>query len=231
MGTTKLEVFNEALLILGQQKLTATTDAVAARYALDDAYAIGLNYCLEQGMWNFAMRTSSLTQAGAGSFGFTYYFSKPSDFVRLFQAANNASFDPQFEYDFADQAAKLHANVSPIYINYLSNDATSGGGNLTLWTSSFARYVAYTLAAHAGFRITGSHDLATRAEAASDRALEVALAVDSLQAPPGLLPFNAPARSLINNDDRQIQDSRVYGAPGKLPFGRPRPVPQQGNNQ
>ena len=217
--TTQLTIYNEALRHIGERRLASTSEAREPRYVLDDAYTDVLAFCLEQGMWNFALVSSgSLSSAGTGSFGYSRKFTKPAALVHLFQVSDSASFTPPFS-DFVEEAGFYHSSATNLYLRYVSNDGTTGGGNLTLWTNSYARYVAVTLAANVCYRITSSAELTNYLFGLSGRFLLNALAIDSLRAPPGLLPFNQWARFLMSADLQQTLESKGKGAPGKLPFG------------
>src|SRR5437879_3641683 len=81
--TTKLIVYQEALRLLGEHDIAATSDDVEARYVLDGAWDRVILYCLAQGWWRFAFFTAS-TAAGASSAvpGYTNSFSKPASWLR-----------------------------------------------------------------------------------------------------------------------------------------------------
>jgi len=110
MGTTQLQLYNLALLHVTDRNLAATSDAVSARYALDDAYAGALDHCLSQGYWNWALRRSELESNFTDQIGFPYRFDKPADWVRTYQVSADASMDvPYFRY--ADEGTRLRSLV------------------------------------------------------------------------------------------------------------------------
>lgn len=217
---TQLGLYREALLLLGQERFVSVADTGTAPAAFDDAYAGVIAYCLEQAIWNFALRITSVAQTGAGSLGFSYKFARPDDYVRLFQAGPNATFVPQYVTDFADTGREFHADVSPIFLHYVSNDATDGGGNLTFWTATFARYVSCVLAARTAFKITGGHALDKYLQDECEKALADTISLDAVDAPPGQLPFNTSARTKLTNDRRETLQMASPAANGKRPFAR-----------
>ena len=81
---TKLGLFNSALRELGERKLSGLTEAREPRRVLDDVYDSTLKYCLENGAWNFAIRTIEvLPDAGVSTdFGYENAFTKPTDWLR-----------------------------------------------------------------------------------------------------------------------------------------------------
>ncbi len=146
MGTTKLALYNGALLILKSPRLTTLADARAERRAMDDAYDEAVASLLEEADWNFAARTVSLeaTTDFASSFGYNYAFEHPEDFVRLISIADNAEMYPQLR-DYKDESAGVNgrvfvANCDPIYISYVSND-NAYGLDLGNWPMAFVRAV------------------------------------------------------------------------------------------
>jgi hypothetical protein len=57
---TRLKLMQNACMALKQAPLLTVTDDVAIRYDLDIVYDDSIQGCLEEGYWNFAMRTVSI---------------------------------------------------------------------------------------------------------------------------------------------------------------------------
>ena len=149
MGTTQLQLYNLALLHVTDRNLSATSDAVSARYALDDAYAGALDHCLSQGYWNFAMRQSEESDDATSDIGYAYSFTKPADCVRLYNLYADASLSvPLLRYE--DRGGKWHAELDTLYAVYVSNHATLGGGLLSAWPQLFTSYAALYLGTASG---------------------------------------------------------------------------------
>ena len=152
--TTQLSLYNKALLLLGEEGLSALTDSVAKRRDLDTAWNDGAtDACLSQGQWKFAMRTvqidydSSITP----NFGYQYAFSKPADFILVSALCSDDHFSsPVTAYD--DDPGYWYADLTPIYVRYVSNDA-SYGGDMSLWSQLFTDYVAAYLASQVVLKI------------------------------------------------------------------------------
>jgi hypothetical protein len=156
---TKLGLYQEALRILRERPLATISDNVASRRALDAAYDDAVQYCLEQGQWNFAARTVALEDTAAidPQFGYTYVFEKPTDFVRLMMISASGDLVGSPLESYMDEGAYFHASVDPLYIQYVSNDA-SYGLDLTLWPQTFAKAVAAYLALDVGPGITSASE-------------------------------------------------------------------------
>ena len=72
MATTKLAVYNQALIQLKQSSLVSLTEEIEARYVLDTLYDAVTKEMLEKGHWTFAMRSVEITQDTAITPAFGY---------------------------------------------------------------------------------------------------------------------------------------------------------------
>ena len=86
-----------------------------------------VEYMLAQGLWNHAARTVSVESETAvePAFGYNYAFEKPADFVRLVAIGGSGTLYPTLN-DYLDEGGYWHANVDPLYVQYVSNDASYG---------------------------------------------------------------------------------------------------------
>ena len=144
-----MTIYNGALRLLGQPKLSALTDAVENRRLLDGAFDENArDHCLQQGNWNFAIRTAKVSYDSSisPSFGFRRGYSKPSDWLKTVELASDEYFySPMTHAEFVDEQSKWFADIDDIYVRYISNN-TSYGYDLSLWPQSFVRYVEAYLA-------------------------------------------------------------------------------------
>lgn len=149
MAITRLGLYNIACAAIGERQLDSLTENREPRRLLDTIYTRGngaIRYFLECGLWNHAMRTIKIEEDASvtPSFGLTYAFSKPSDFVRLNQmSANEHFYDPLNEYE--DEGGYWYADVNPLYIRYVSDHADYGA-DLSLWPESFSLWAGHWLA-------------------------------------------------------------------------------------
>jgi hypothetical protein len=149
MGTTQARIFRMARAEIGDRDINPRV--------FDEVWSETVNFCLEQGLWNFAMVTATLaTQGGVAQFGYTYPYPKPSGYVRSFIVSASDDFHTPFE-DYADAKNQIHANVTPLYLSYVSN-ATDAGFYLTNWPETFSVYVAGELARRVSMRSAGGRD-------------------------------------------------------------------------
>lgn len=208
MSTSKLALYNGALLILGERKLASLSENREPRRALDDAYDDGVSYALESGFWNFAMRAVQIDNSASvtPTFGYTYAFTKPSDVVRIHSYGSNETFAPPL-LTIVDEPNYWYANIDPLYVRYVSND-TAYGMDLSLWSAMFADYVMHHLAVKTCKRITGKmpdSDLQNRER----RALARAQSKDAMDEPPGFPPRGSWATSRRGAwTDRNLTNTR-----------------------
>ena len=101
---TQLAVYQEALEHLGERPLASLSEDREPRRALDAAWDTTLTYCLEQGFWNWAMRSVEIEPEPAiePAFGYQAAFSKPTDWLRTYVVSANDTFDPPLP-DFIDE--------------------------------------------------------------------------------------------------------------------------------
>lgn len=142
MATTKLKLYNGALQLIGERALASLSEEREPRRQLDLAWDDGAQRaCLEQGQWRFATRTVRLDHDPAldPEFGYTYAFSKPSDWCCTAAVTNDEYFNsPLLQY--SDEAGYWYADIDPIYVKYVSDDAAFGG-DYSLWPPAFTEYV------------------------------------------------------------------------------------------
>lgn len=152
---SKLGIWNDALRMIGEHRLTSLTEDTEARYVLEDAWADAKTFVFTEGLWNFATVTGTLTANVALTPipGFTYAFDKPTYWLRTITVSSNSLFDVEALY--RDEANKLYANVSTLYIRYISSEK-SADGDIANWPSAFAKLMAAYLANICANRISGS---------------------------------------------------------------------------
>lgn len=144
--TTKLRLYNEALLALGMRKLSGLTETVEPRRVLDDAYTGFVDTVLSNGNWKFALRSVHLDYDTdiTPTFGHDRVFTKPSDYVRFSIIATDEFYTtPLLEME--EDGDYFYASVDEVYLKYVSNDS-SYGADLSEWPESVAKYGALLLA-------------------------------------------------------------------------------------
>lgn len=214
MANDKLGMYNQALYLLGERSLASLTENREPRRVLDTVWNGAIKYCLEQGQWKFAMRTSKLTYSEdiAPSFGYQRGFERPTDCVRLSKVCSDEYLNvPLLHY--GEEAGWWFADLDDIYVSYVSN-SNDFGNDYANWPETFARYVALYLASESGLRITQSERTITKIEKDLKQAKRDALSKDAMQSPTQFLPQGAWVSSR-RGDRRSNQDrgsrSRLIG--------------------
>ncbi len=188
----QLSVYNEALRMLGERRLAGLAEAREPRRVLDDAWTGAVAYALEQGDWNFAIRSSEVAWSPdfETSFGFRRAFAKPFDFVRLSSLAADEYFRiPLVDAQYVDEAGFWLSDFDTLYVRYVSS-GDAYGFNSGGWPETFKKYLAAYLSAECCERITNSTQKRDRAERAMKMALTDARSSDAMNegvkfAPPG----------------------------------------------
>ena len=169
MATSKLTIYNDALIELGQTRLSTSnglSENREARYILDAAYDNILTECLQAGDWNFATReVKAASDTGVTeSFGYTETIGKPTDWIRTVGLSSNDTYNPpMLAQEYEDNTDHWATNTTPIYVRYISNDA-EWGLRLDAWPWSFTRYVNVALAERTCTAITHDDSLKDRLE-------------------------------------------------------------------
>jgi len=194
--TTQLFIYNEALGHLGERQLASLSEPREPRRVLDSYWPDVVGFCLSQGLWKFAKRTARIDSSSTliPQFGFNFCFSIPIDWVRTILVSASPNMDPPL-MQYSDEAGFWYANLTPIYVSYVSDDPAYGM-NIGGWPEHFVDYVALRLARQACLRITSDKELKAGLLREEDRARRVAKAEEAMDEPPGLppVPFWARAR-------------------------------------
>ena len=151
----RLSVYNAALVLLGNQPLLTLSDNVASRRALDRVWDETLAFMIEGAFWKFACRTDELqtSDTATSQFGYNYVYELPEDYVRIVRISDNNRMRPTL-IDFLIEAGFLFCDCTPLYLQYVSNDAAYGY-DTGKWPPSFVRALSDELALRAAPHLTG----------------------------------------------------------------------------
>jgi hypothetical protein len=157
--TTRLELYNAALLICGESFIASLSEDREPRHLLDHVWDNdGVKQCLEGGQWKFAMRAVRLDYDPAISpdFGYRRAFEKPTDWCATSAVCSDEYFNvPLTQY--IEETGYWFSDLDEIFIRYVSNDA-SFGGDLSLWPAKFADYVAHFFAGKIILKLTSDKE-------------------------------------------------------------------------
>lgn len=156
MATSQLDLYNRALEILGERSLASLTENREPRRILDAIWPSVVNFCLNEGCWKFALRSSQMIAdpSIAPIFGYKSGWMMPADWVRTVKVCSDEYLtEPMTRYSI--EGGVFFCDYNYTFVQYVSNDPAHGG-NLNLWSESFAQYVACYMATRACKRITQS---------------------------------------------------------------------------
>jgi|WetSurMetagenome_2_1015567.scaffolds.fasta_scaffold304387_2 hypothetical protein len=203
MATSKLLIYNGALMLCEARSIASLTVNEEARRLLDNVYDDGgIQYCLEQGQWRFAMRTSKMSYDTGitPSFGYRRAFAKPADWVNTSAVCSDEYFNvPLLQY--TDEAGFWYSDLDEIYVKYVSNDANYGM-NLSLWPYSFTEYVKAYFASRICGKIAASRELSDSIKKRGgvlEMAHLSALSRDAMAEPTKLLPPGSWVKARTGN--------------------------------
>jgi hypothetical protein len=141
--TTRLTLYNDALLLVGERSLASLTEEGEPRRLLDVVWDHnGVDACLEEAQWEFAMRTVRIDYDPGiePDYGYTRAYDKPDDWILTSAFCSDEFFRvPILRY--VDEAGYWFSDYDSVYVRYVSNDA-SYGGDLSKWPRSFTEFVA-----------------------------------------------------------------------------------------
>jgi hypothetical protein len=179
----KLQLYNDALLLCGERFLGALNEEREPRRLLDQAYITSPNACLEEGLWNFALRTVQMTYdpSYAPTFGYRRAFGKPSDWSRTAMVCEDEFFRvPLLRY--RDETGFLYADLDIVYASFVSN-ATNYGGSMANWSTAFYHFVAADLASKIILKLSNSEEEWKKLSAIRENRLNEAKKVSAMSEP------------------------------------------------
>jgi len=208
MTVTKLDLYNQVLGALGERSLASLSENREPRRLLDGAWNRGaVDFCLGQAPWTFALRASQLDHDPSitPDFGYIYSFAIPDDCVQPWSVCS----EEYFRYPltrFVNESGYIYADITPVYIRYVSNDPAYGG-DMSKWGRQFQAYVAAYLANEIALKLTQSENKANAAERRMAKAEKEAKGSDAVASPPVFFP---PGRMVLSRSGGSVryQDMR-----------------------
>lgn len=172
----KLQIYNQALLNVGQEPLVTLDDDVESRRILDIAWAGATEQALNEGDWNFAKKTVLLTaSASPPSVGFAYAFDYPADWLRTVWISPDRRTGYGYT-DYEDAGGLISAGNGSLYLNYISNASLA---TPAVWPVMFWKYVAWRLAYETVEKLTNSTTKMQQLEKPMKEALSYARNIDA----------------------------------------------------
>lgn len=182
--TTRLSLYNDALLLCGERFLASLTEEREPRRLLDQVWASnGVKTCLEKGQWFFAMCAAQVDYDPSvePTFGYNRAFAKPDDWVLTSAVCSDEFFRvPLLAY--TDEALYWYSELDTIYVKYVSS-SDDYGMNINKWPESFREYVAAYFASKIILKITNSEEKLQVVYKLMERALIKAKSASAMAGP------------------------------------------------
>lgn len=114
MATSVVDICNNALIRIGSKTITSLTDGDKVANACNLIYSQTRDSLFRQHLWNFAVtRTQLASEEDVPSFGFSYSFPLPSDFIRVKEIDGNNTA-------YKIEGSKLLTNSSIVKLVYVA---------------------------------------------------------------------------------------------------------------
>lgn len=198
-----LNIYNDALLLLGLEQIASTADNSVRRTVLDTAMNTGLvEEILEDTGWQFGKTTEKL-EYNPGiepAFGYNRAFDKPSNLLRINGIYHDEYFQSPVDY-YIDEGDYFFADLDELYIEYISRAFLTTPAQ---WPMYFRKLVAAALAQLAGPSIPGAN--IENAMIQYDRRKKSAVSNNAIAGPPRKIRQGSWTSSVLgyrrNNRDR-----------------------------
>ena len=178
---TRLEVFNEALRIIGEQTITDPDVATKVGRALRAAFRPASKKCLETGMWNFGQKRAPLARSSTNpAFGYAYAFQKPGDVAKIVRLHDGPSEDAPLRR-YSDETGKILADAESVYLRWVSNDWIED--RIGDWSQAYADFVSSDLAFRVCEELTSKSPYEKGIDKTRLKNMREALAFDAMSNP------------------------------------------------
>lgn len=141
--TTKVDVLNGALVLMGQPPAAGPSDTSTWVKRLVSRYPSVVKALLEKHPWKFARVMEQLQRLPTASGGREYSFNKPAKCLKIcfINDTGDDADDEWHEYDTGD--GKIHSDYETLYMWFVSSDYLIKEGS---WPQTFADAVSAELA-------------------------------------------------------------------------------------
>ena len=152
MALDKLGIYNNALQLIGERKLSSISENREPRRLLDSAYNFGaVNYCIEIVKPSFSRKTIKLTSSTtSASHDLDNVFDLPDDWISTVDVYSDSRLDQPISR-YINEDRTIACEYDTIFVRYASSDNAEA---FTKWSPSFAHVVSTYLAREISTRLT-----------------------------------------------------------------------------
>lgn len=197
MATTKLEIYNSALIKMGEETIASTSASNKRARLVNEQYDKCRREVLRAHPWNFALKRAELAaDASPPAFGYDNRFPVPSDLLRPWKCWNsgNDDLDPEIE-KWKEENGYILTDESQLFIQYIYNCQ-----DVTLFDAQFEEVLALRLAGDTCYAITQSRSRANDLIAAYQRWEALARSSDGQTGTPDVVLEGEWTRGRIDED-------------------------------
>lgn len=153
--TTKIDICNRALSIIGQERISNLTEATAAAKELNLFYDVARREVLRLVDWGFAHRTSKLAllPQKLPHWKFTYSYPVECLFLKKVFAEGHPLEKGQYREENTANGKAIVCNLETAWAEY-----TVDVQDENLFDASFVSVLAYALATYIAKKLTGSEE-------------------------------------------------------------------------
>lgn len=180
LSTDWLNIYNDALFLLGLDQLITPNDDSERRVKLDKALDQALvEYHLENTAWQWAVTSTKIDYNPSlePEWGYQRAFDKPDDLLRIDGVFVDEYFVEPLK-NYADEGDTIFAEQDELYLHYVPNTALSQPSS---WPAFFKKLIAADLARHAALSLGADP---TRALEAYEERERSAFSNDAMASPP-----------------------------------------------
>jgi len=196
LDSTLLGIYNDALLILGLERIATVSDSSQRRSVLDTAMNADLvEEILEDTAWVFG-KTSTKLEYNPGvepDWGYRRAFDKPANMLRLDGIYHDEYFQSPVDR-YQDEGDYFFADVEEVYLQYVSRSFLTTPSQ---WPVYFRKLVAAALARDAAPSLGGSN--MDNAMLRYEERKKSAMANDAMSGPPRKIRSGSWVRAAVGD--------------------------------
>lgn len=152
MATSEVEICNDALILLGADRISSLTEDTKEAILCNEQYAKMRDQLLISHPWNFSISRTEMAADAALPSGYSddiwdYAYSLGADVLRVLGVDDE-------EADWKIEGRKLFANYTPVKIKYIKKVT-----DVTLFSKYFEEALAWKIAARIGYSLTQNSTL------------------------------------------------------------------------
>jgi hypothetical protein len=154
MATTEVEICNDALIIVGANKISDLSDNTKEAILCNEQYSKVRDQLLQSHPWNFAICRAEIAadvSLPTGWWDWEYAFTIPANCLRILQTESEDSTD------WSVEGSKIFSNTSPLRIKYIKKET-----DVTKFSKGFEMALAYAIADRIGYALTQSSTLMSK---------------------------------------------------------------------